>query len=231
VNIEDVIRRRESGPYKRKPIPVRCTLPLPAPVEALCSFDDVLEYRRSADTFRPPSLTELSVFLYGLAAIRSVDRKDPNRQKRPVASMGALHPAHIILHVPSAGWVVYLPDQHCLGELCVCEQSSQQLLQLAEEHMPGHDGTIICLISDCDLAANYYEHYEPLLYRDAGVLLGHAALVAAAYRLAFRILGRTGTQAAETLVNEIPFTPLATGLALVGSRQTDGLAQTFPTIG
>lgn len=84
--------------------------------------------------------------------------------------------------------------------------------------MPGHGGVAVCLLSDCDLADAYYENYKPLLLRDAGVLLGHAALVASAHNLAFRILGRTGTTAAEKLIRNLPFRPMATGLALVGSK-------------
>ena len=86
--------------------------------------------------------------------------------------------------------------------------------------MPGHGGIVVCLLSDCDLADAYYENYGPLLLRDAGVLLGHAALVASAHNLAFRILGRTGTSTAETLIPNLQFRPMATGLALVGLKST-----------
>jgi hypothetical protein len=80
-------------------------------------------------------------------------------------------------------------------------------------------------VSDCDLAANYYENYLPLLFRDAGVLLGHAALVASAHGLPFRILGRTGTVTAESLVREVSFRPLATGLAVLGSKTAPAPSQ------
>lgn len=40
---------------------------------------------------------------------------------------------------------------------------------------------------DEDLVANYYENADGLILRDAGALLGHAALVTLG--LAFRILG------------------------------------------
>lgn len=104
--------------------------------------------------------------------------------------------------------------------------NSNKLLELVDEHLPGQQAAVICLLSDCDLAANYYQNYVPLLFRDAGVLLGHAALVAAAHRLPFRILDRTGTTIAESLVTGLSFRPLATGLAVLGSK-----AQTAPPLG
>jgi hypothetical protein len=58
-----------------------------------------------------------------------------------------------------------------------------------------------------------------LLLRDAGVLLGHAALVAASLGLGFRILGSTGTPFVECLVSGLPFRPVATGLAWVGGAR------------
>ena len=54
------------------------------------------------------------------------------------------------------------------------------------------------------------------MLRDGGVLFGHAALVAAALGLGFRILGSTGTPLLERLVRGLPFRPVATGLAWVG---------------
>jgi len=52
--------------------------------------------------------------------------------------------------------------------------------------------------------------------RDAGVLLGHAALVASGAGIAFRILGATGSRLLEQLILDLPFDPVSAGLALVG---------------
>jgi hypothetical protein len=217
VNTEDSIRRREPGKYERQSLPILSSTPLPAPHTAKCAFAAALEKRVSGDSFGSPTNEELSDFLNDVSGIRFVDRDDHNRQKRCVASMGALHPAHFLVYRPTTGWQVYVPEEHSLGHLAVNEANSRRLLDLVDEHLPGHQAAVICLLSDCDLAGNYYENYAPLLFRDAGVLMGHASLVASAHGLPFRILGRTGTDIAESLVRGVSFRLLATGLALLGS--------------
>lgn len=218
MNTEDAIRRSEPGKYARQNLPIVSSTPLPAPHTAKCTFATALARRLSGDSFGSPTNEELSDFLKDVCGIRFVDRDDGNRHKRCVASMGALHPAHFLLYRRSDGWRVYVPEEHSLGQLSVNEAYSKRLLDLVEEHLPGHQAAVICLLSDCDLAANYYENYVPLLFRDAGVLLGHAALVASAHKLPFRILGRTGGDTAESLVRGVSFRLLATGLALLGSK-------------
>lgn len=218
MNTEDAIRRSQPGKYERPSLPILSSTPLPAPHPANCAFATALERRVSGDSFGSPTNEELSDFLNDVWGIRFVDRDDRNRQKRCVASMGALHPAHFLLYRRGDGWQVYVPEEHSLGQLSVNEANSKRLLELVDEHLPGHEAAVICLLSDCDLAANYYENYAPLLFRDAGVLLGHAALVASAHGLPFRILGRTGTVVAESLVRRVSFRLLATGLALLGSK-------------
>jgi hypothetical protein len=218
VNIEDAVRRGEPGKYQRLSLPILSSVGLPVARPATCSFATALSRRVSADFFAPPTNEELSDFLSDVFGIRFVDQSDRNRQKRCVASMGALHPAHCLLYLRHTGWHVYIPENHSLGQFPADEGSSSRLLALVDEHLPGQQADVMCLLSDCDLAANYYENYVPLLFRDAGVLMGHAALVAAAHGLSFRILGRTGTAVAESLVKGLGFRPLATGLALLGSK-------------
>lgn len=215
-------RRLPPGGYIRRQLPVASAVQLPPPLSSNCSFAVAIHGRESAGTFLPPTMAELSTFLHYVAGIRSMDANDANRQKRFVASMGALHPTHILVHLPDVGWRAYLPEEHALGRLEVNEESSERLIELVEQHLTGHHAAILCLLSDCDLAANYYDNYVPLLLRDAGVLLGHASLVAAAHDLAFRILGRTGTIAAESLIPRLPFRTLATGLALLGAGRASG---------
>jgi len=78
------------------------------------------------------------------------------------------------------------------------------------------DATLVALIGDLDLASHYYQHPLPLMLRDVGVLFGHAALVAAALGLSFRILGITGNTLVERLVMDLPFRSAAPGLAWIG---------------
>lgn len=190
---------------------------LPPPIGSQKPFSEVLSTRQSGEYFRTLSDQELANFLFATAGIRQFNSHDPNRQRRYVPSMGALHPGHLILRRPQSGWFVYLPEENSLGKLTANESAAKELLAIAAEVDPQLSSTLLVLLSDRNLAENYYKDCVPLLLRDAGVLLGHASLVAAAYQLNFRILGRTGTSAAERLVPEIPFLAFATGLAVLGA--------------
>lgn len=213
---KDARRRAYPGHYRRSPIPFSGRTALPPPIQSEKPFSEVLSTRRSGEYFRSLSDQQLANFLAATAGIRQLNSKDPNCQRRYVASMGALHPAHIILYRPKSGWFVYVAEENLLGKLSPDESAARELLDIAAEVDPQLSSTLVVLLSDLNLAENYYEHCVPLLLRDAGVLLGHASLVAGAYQLNFRILGRTGVGAAERLVPQIPFSALATGLAVLG---------------
>jgi hypothetical protein len=203
-------------------VPCQGIVNLPQPTDSVCTFTDVLKRRRSADSFPPLSDAGLSTFLHDVASLQQLDLLDGNRQRRFVPSMGALHPAHLLIYRPQKGWFVYLPEPHALGVLTVERDSAAALRDIVREHHPSETATVLCLLSDCTLAGNYYEHYISLLLKDAGVLLGHASLVAAAHNLAFRILGRNGTHAVNGLVPGLPFKVLASGLALLGQVEQSG---------
>lgn len=216
-NIEgETIRLEKPGCYRRRPVPCQGIVDLPQPSVSPFLFSDVLNRRRSADSFLPLSEEGLSNFLHDVASLRQLDLADANRQRRYVASMGALHPTHLLLYRPRKGWFAYLPERHALGVLAVNQDSATAVRDIVREHHPSETATVLCLLSDCELAGNYYEHYVSLLLKDAGVLLGHASLVAAAHNLAFRILGRNGIKAVNALIPGLPFNSLASGLALLG---------------
>jgi hypothetical protein len=219
-NIEsETIRLETPGCYQRRPVPCQGVVELPQPSDSPFLFSEVLKRRRSADTFLPLSEEGLSNFLHDVASLQKLNLLDGNRQRRYVASMGALHPAHLLLYRPRKGWFTYLPERHALGVLAVNRDSSTAVCDVVREHHPSGTSTVLCLLSDCELAGNYYEHYVSLLLKDAGILLWHASLVAAAHNLAFRILGRNGAKAANALVPSLPFKSLASGLALLGQAE------------
>lgn len=216
-NIEsETVRLEKSGNYQRRSLPSQKVVHLPQPSHSSLLFSEALRRRRSADFFLRLSDEGLSNFLYDVASLQQLNSSDRNRQKRYVPSMGALHPAHVLLYRPGNGWFVYLPECHALGLLNVNVDAATKVRNIVSEHYPSESATLICLLSDCELAANYYQHYISLLLKDAGVLLGHASLVAAAHNLAFRILGRNGLHAVDTLVPDLPFKSLPSGLALLG---------------
>ena len=207
------------GPYRRARLPrLRETyLPQPRPISG--SFATALTLRRSAEVFNPISIEDLASWLHYTASVRAINSEDRNRQRRFVGSFGALHPAHIVLGNPDGSWCAYLPENHVLVELPADLSAGQMLRTKATELFPAEKATLIALVSDADLAANYYQHPLSLILRDAGVLLGHAALVASSLGLGFRILGSTGTPFVEYLVPNLPFKPVAAGLAWIGGAR------------
>lgn len=216
-SIEDEpIRIEAPGPYIRRQLPLCQETPLPSPFELREPVIAALANRRSADVFAPISTGELATWLHYTTSVQAVNSGDPNRQRRYVASFGALHPAHIVIGGPNGSWNAYVPERHAMGDLYVDPATASALRAKAQQCFQTEDATLIALIGDFDLAAHYYVNPLSLMLRDAGVLFGHAALVAAALGLGFRILGSTGSPFAERLVIDLPFKPVATGLAWIG---------------
>jgi hypothetical protein len=215
---QEPIRLNGSTSAKRLSLPVVHKTPLPRPSSIPTSFLLALTDRRSAERFVSIPLPDLATWLYYCASVQSVRSEDPNRQRRFVASMGALHPAHIILGSPSGRWSAYLPEEHALGDLVVDAEAASQLRGKAMQLFGTSEATLVALISDRDLVRHYYANASALMLRDASVLLGHAALVAAALGLAFRILGSSGTPSLERIVLDLPFQPMAAGLAWIGKK-------------
>jgi hypothetical protein len=213
------IRLDQSSPAKRRPLPITRKIPLPNPSPIPTSFRLALAERRSTEQFVRIPLNDLATWLYYCASVQSVHSDDPNRQQRFVASFGGLHPAHVVLGDPNGKWSTYLSEEHALGELVVDPDAASQVWNKAMQLFSAPEATLVTLISDRDLVANYYENASGLMLRDAGVLLGHSALVAAGLGLGFRILGSSGSSSLESIVYNLPFRPMATGLAWVGGKE------------
>jgi hypothetical protein len=221
-SIEDEpVRIETPGPYIRSQLPVLCESLLPPPLELRGSFIAALSRRRSAEVFTPISSDSLATWLHYTTSVQAVNAADANRQRQYVASFGALHSTHILLGSPNGSWNVYVPERHALGDLQIDPLVAAELRAKAQQYFHAPDATLVALMSDSDLAAHYYLNPSSLMLRDAGVLFGHAALVAAALGLGFRILGGTGTPFVERLVQELAFKPAATGLAWIGGGRAD----------
>jgi len=212
------IRLAPVAPARRCQIPVIQKILLGEPKQISTKFTDALRARRSAENFGTISPEDLSTWLYYAASIQSVQTSDTNRQRRFVGSFGALHPAHILLGTPEQRWFTYVSAEHSLGELSVHSEISSALRAKAMQFYCAENATIVGLLCDVDLVNTYYGNASDLVMRDAGVLLGHASLVASSVEIAFRILGATGSGLMERLVCNLPFTPLSVGMALVGAR-------------
>lgn len=214
---DNPIRLATPGDYRRAPLPTKDVIVLPSPRYLSTSFVQVLAARRSAKTLGPVTISDLGDWLFFTASTQTINLEDSNRQRRFVASFGALHPAHILLGFPDGLWFAYCPLKHCVGLLSIDERVSEQLRSKARLHCDCPDATLVALLADYDLVCNYYEHAHGLLLKDAGVLLGHAQIVAAALGLGFRILGSTGAPELEQLVSGLTFRTVATGLAWIGA--------------
>jgi len=227
----DPVRLEPTAPSRRLGLPVAQKIRLNRASPISCRFDEVLLRRRSAEHFSAATFDDLSTWLYYVASIQSVQACDLNRQRRFVGSFGALHPAHILLGKPDHTWFTYLPGEHSIGQLRVAADAAAELRTKAMQFYRGERATIVALLCDADLVATYYRNASALVLRDAGVLLGHAALIASAVGIAFRILGTTGSNILERLICDLPFTPVSVGLALVGGQdEADGTLRTLPGV-
>jgi hypothetical protein len=209
------------APPRRCPLPTTGTIRLVKPSSIALPFDAALRRRRSSEQFPTATFVDLSTWLYYVGAVQSVRAGDSNRQRRFVGSFGALHPAHILLGMPDHTWFAYLPREHSVGQLPVVQEAARELRIKAMQFHCAESATIVALLCDLDLVATYYKNASDLILRDAGVLFGHAALVASSVGLAFRILGTTGSEELEQLVCTLPFKASSAGLALVGGFQSD----------
>ena len=214
-NIELPIKRKAVGVHERVRVPFISRHSLPLPIGISGSFRLALELRQSACDFPPLSETSLATWLHFTSGIRAISGSVPIHQRRYVASFGALHPTHIIFGRYEAGWFVYDPESHEARNLQVNPDAEKHLWTEAQRCFAAESGTLIVLVADQDLAEQYYENPETLLFRDSGVLLGHASLVAAALGLSFRILGATGSPWVDRLT-DWPFNATAVGLAWLG---------------
>jgi hypothetical protein len=205
--------------YQRPPFPACEVKALPRPKAPRESLLSALLQRRSADSFLPIDLNLLATWLYFSHAVQSVNEKDHNRQRRYVPSFGALHVNHVVLGWPDHSWFVYLPEKHALGKLTVDVSAARKLRESTEDHCTAPDAVLVLLLSNLDLASAYYDHYDDLVAREAGVLFGHASLLAAGLGVAFRILGSTGSPWAERLIPDLPFRGRAAGTSWIGASK------------
>lgn len=208
-------------PGQRRALPVTGMIRLAEASPIDLPFEVVLRRRRSAERFPIATFSDLATWLYYVGAVQAVQASDSNRQRRFVGSFGGLHPAHILLGMPDHKWYTYLPRDHSLGELRVAAEAARELRNKAMKFYLAENATIMGLLCDLEFVATYYENASELIQRDAGVLLGHAALVASSIGLPFRILGTTGSRQLEELVLDLPFRAASVGLALVGGLQKD----------
>lgn len=212
--------RRKPRVYCPIQWPVRDSRLLLQPsIELAADFFSVVMARRTRREFGPVSLPHLSNLLW-FCARQQATAESPfgfPLELRPTLSAGALHPIHVLLSFDPAGdWLRYNPDHHCLDALAIDSELSHALWREAETVLPVEQGILLLYIAEPDKVEAKYSASQSLVWRDAGALLGHTALVAEALALNFCPLGITGEPWVGRLAEQGQL--VGVGMAVVGTR-------------
>jgi hypothetical protein len=111
---------------------------------------------------------------------------------------------------------LYLPDQHALAKL---DHKDTPRTSIRAELLPVIDiqeGIAIRLVAEHGKTSAKYENAASLVWRDAGVLIGHMSLTAEALACNFCPLGITGHEWCQN--SELHDSLAGVGLAILGSR-------------
>lgn len=171
---------------------------LPRPARhATKNFFSVVEHRRTRREFGHLDVMRLSSFLWWSAHTRHADRLPSGFiwEHRPTLSAGGRHPADILVFRPAkSGWRLYLYEAmtHRLVALTINELLLRAFVANVARIVNPMRGTIIWLAAQPIRTFSKYRWGDSLVWRDAGVLIGHMALVAEALDLNFCPLGTTG---------------------------------------
>jgi hypothetical protein len=114
------------------------------------------------------------------------------------------------------GWARYNSQEHGLDLLRDDEELLQPLLEHCEQVVPRGRGHLILFVAEPGKTAAKYENSESLVWRDAGILQGSLALVAAALGLNYCLLGITGNPWITQLSDQGKLQGV--GVAILGSK-------------
>ncbi len=159
-------------------------------------IEETIMRRRSARSFGEISLTQLSRFLWSVSKTKEIRPRGigGSWERRSFPSAGGCHAIEILVARPTGQapeFARYEPISHSLSTLPESELVRQLRSDVAKVLDP-QQGTVLMFAGDTEKVGSHYEHGESLLWRDAGVLLGGASIVAEALELSFCPLGLTG---------------------------------------
>ncbi|MDD5299420.1 MAG: hypothetical protein PHD65_02890 [Gallionella sp.] len=192
---------------------------LPIPIELnLPRLEEIIACRRTRRTFGQLNREQLASFLWLSCRINAKGEDHVGFQitQRPVPSAGAIHPIHLLLGNPNNNWVRYEPENHAFVQLGNIESPLSKLWAEIPDVIDPEDGTALLFVAEPGKTYAKYKFADSLIWRDAGVLIGHMALVAEALHLNFCPLGITGEPWAGKLDNQCQLAGV--GMALLGSR-------------
>ncbi|NHC06402.1 nitroreductase family protein [Azonexus fungiphilus] len=192
---------------------------LPIPEQLIkAPFGEVISARRTRRSFGPISANDLGALLWASCRVEREGHHELgfSLTLRPVPSAGAIHPIHVIANGPAdANWWLYNPSEHRLEQLVEVDPALADVRSMLENIVPPRDATILLFAAEPGKTFAKYAEACSLLWRDAGVLIGHLSLVAEALGLSFCPLGVTGDQWVKKLNQQGHLAGV--GMALVGS--------------
>lgn len=183
----------------------------------------LLDSRRTRRTFEALSDYQLSQLLWRTSRTQAVAESDYgfDLELRPTPSAGAIHPIHVLAHLPGAAtWCRYDSRRHGLIEIPGSLEALEGLAEQCQHTLPSEQATRLLLMAEPGKTSAKYQHVESLIWRDAGALLAVMGVVAEALDCAFCPLGITGEPWASQLAPSGVLTGV--GLALVGGPALEG---------
>ncbi|WP_296268909.1 hypothetical protein [Pseudomonas sp. UBA6562] len=182
---------------------------------------DLLDHRRTRRSFSALAERQLSQLLWRCARTQGIAESNYgfDLELRPVPSAGAIHPIHILVHLPgSLNWRRYDSRRHGLVELPGSGEALAELVAQCHMTLPSEQATRLLLVAEAGKTGAKYANGESLIWRDAGALLAIMAVIAEALGYAFCPLGITGEPWASRIAPSGVLTGV--GVALVGGPAT-----------
>lgn len=185
---------------------------------AAISFASLVESRRTRYGFGALSLPTLGTLfnLTNRVLLQGSDQYGFALSQRPAPSAGAIHPIHVITHLPCSPWLHrYDPFAHLLREV-YCDVDILQLRDAMNSVVDGGEGLLLMFVAEPGRTFAKYAQASSLVWRDAGVLQGYFSMAAEALGLNFVPLGVTGEPWAGQLIQQAGLAGV--GVAFVGTR-------------
>ncbi|WP_147297890.1 SagB/ThcOx family dehydrogenase [Trinickia dinghuensis] len=181
-------------------------------------FDTLIGTRRTRYGFQSVSLGALDE-LFSLTcrvALCGPSTLGFALSQRPAPSAGAIHPVHVVVHLPGHAQLHrYDPYGHGLRAL-TCSVDPEQLRRAMNDVVGALGAVLLMFVAEPAKTMAKYEAGSSLVWRDAGVLQGYFSLAAEALSLNFVPLGVTGDPWAARLVDQPGL--VGVGAAFVGAR-------------
>ena len=188
-------------------------------VDVLPSLATALDSRHSERAFALVPEVLLGALLWHAARTRETAPSSLGFpiEHRAAPSAGGIHPVHLIVQLDSkGGWARYNPEEHSLDVLAKSAGRLQPLVAHAEQVLSRGDGHLVLFVAEVGKTAAKYEDPESLIWRDAGILQGCLALVAAGLGLNCCLLGITGSPWVNQLSDQGEL--LGVGVAILGAK-------------